>query len=224
MRVMVVDDMRLLRDSIVKLLRVQGHEVLGEASSGREAIAKADLLHPDVILMDLRMPGISGFEATRTIKSQHPEIRIVMLTASTDEGDLAEAVKSGADGYLLKDITADELCADMEELKRGGTVLSKVLAGKLLEQFKSQSQALAGARQGPSLTVRERQVLEYVAAGLSNRESGDRLFITENTVKYHMKRILEKLQVENRAQAIAWASRHIPMTLPPPPQPLVLSR
>lgn len=214
MKLMLVDDTRLVRDSLASLLRVQGFEVIAEASNGREALAKADTVRPDVILMDIRMPHMGGLEATRLIKTRHPDVKIVMLTVSEDEHDLFEAIKSGADGYLLKDLTAAELFEELESIGRGqGAVITKSLAGKLLAEFKrygdqpSKNNNIEGV-----LTLRELEVLRLVAQGFSNRRAGDSLSISENTVKYHMKQILDKLHLENRAQVIAWAARH--MSLP----------
>jgi two-component system NarL family response regulator len=160
--------------------------------------------------MDLRMPQMNGVEATRLIKARRPDMKVVILTVSDDEDDLVEAVKSGADGYLLKDITAEGLLEELQTLSRGEAVITKSLAGKLLDELRK------GRRSGnvpdqAALSARELEVLEHVASGLSNKETASRLYITENTVKYHMKRILEKLQLENRAQVIAWAARHVPL-------------
>lgn len=208
MRVMLVDDTRLFRDGIANLLRAQGHDVVAEAGSGGEAVAKAAEVRPDLVLMDIRMAGMNGVEATRTIKAQQPQIKIVMLTVSEDEEDLLEAVKSGADGYLLKNITSNELFEELQTMERGGAVITRSLAGKLLEEFRRKGRREDTTRQ-TALSPRELELLGLVAAGASNREAAARLFISENTVKYHMKRILEKLQLENRAQVVAWAARHV---------------
>lgn len=208
MNVLVVDDTRLFREGIANLLRAQGHQVVGEAADGREAIAKAAALNPELILMDLRMPVLDGLGATQAIKAQQPQVKIVLLTVSDDEDDLLEAVKRGADGYLLKDITADELFNEIETLRQGGAVITKSIAGKLMREF----QRPAKEREKPSpnsLSARELEVLRAVSTGCSNKETAEQLFISENTVKYHMKRILEKLQLDHRAQVVAWAARNI---------------
>lgn len=207
MKVMVVDDTRLFREGIANLLRAQGHEVVDEAADGQQAIAKAASVKADLILMDLRMPVVNGLEATRVIKAEQPQMKIVMLTVSDEEEDLLEAVKSGADGYLLKDITSRQLFEEMEVLRLGGTVMTKSLAGKLLHEFRRRSKEHTGPE--ASLSPREIEILGMVAAGFSNRAIAEKLVISENTVKYHMKRILEKLHLDNRAQVIAWAARHV---------------
>jgi DNA-binding NarL/FixJ family response regulator len=204
---MLVDDRPLVRNGIASLLRARGHEVVGEVGDGIEAIEAVPGLSPDVILMDINMPRMGGLEATRLIKARYPETKIVMLTVSDDEGDLFEAIKSGAQGYLLKDLQATEFFDALESIDRGEAVIPSRLAGNLLSEFRSTSRrAESGVEQDP-LSPREQDVLGLVAEGFTNREVGEKLFISENTVKYHMKNILDKLHLQNRAQVIAWAAR-----------------
>ena len=208
MKVMLVDDQPLIRNGIASLLQSRGHEVVAEASNGREALEVVKDAAPDVILMDIRMPEMSGLETTRLVKAQYPDITIVMLTVSDDEQDLFEAVKSGAHSYLLKDLEATEFFEALDSIQRGEAVLPTRLAGKLLDEFRSQAKAVASADDVEVLSAREHEILDLVAQGMMNKEVAAKLFISENTVKYHMKNILDKLHLQNRAQVIAWAVRH----------------
>lgn len=205
MRVMLVDDRSLIRNGIASLLISHGHEVVAEANDGREAIELVETSNPELILMDIQMPGMGGLEATRLIKAKHPESKIVMLTVSDDENDLFEAVKSGAHGYLLKDLEAQEFFEALDAIERGEAVIPTRLAGNLLAEFRSSSQRQTESID--SLSPREKEVLDLVSQGLTNKEVAGNLYISENTVKYHMKNILDKLHLRNRSQVIAWAAR-----------------
>ena len=205
MRVMLVDDRPLIRNGIASLLISHGHEVVAEANDGREAIELVETSNPELILMDIQMPGMGGLEATRLIKAKHPESKIVMLTVSDDENDLFEAVKSGAHGYLLKDLEAQEFFEALDAIERGEAVIPTRLAGNLLAEFRSSSQRQTESID--SLSPREKEVLDLVSQGLTNKEVAGNLYISENTVKYHMKNILDKLHLRNRSQVIAWAAR-----------------
>ena len=207
MRVMLVDDRPLLRNGLASLLRAHGHEVVGEADDGRQALDMVGQASPDVVLMDISMPVMGGLEATRLMTAQHPEVKIVMLTVSDDENDLFEAVKSGAKGYLLKDLRASQFFEALDAIDRGEAVIPTRLAGNLLEEFRSKSQGAAEIGPGDALSPREREVLDHVSQGLTNKEVAEKLYISENTVKYHMKNILDKLHLRNRSQVIAWAAR-----------------
>ncbi len=209
MKVLLVDDHPLVRDGIASLLAARGLEVVGKAGDGLEALDKARLLHPDMILMDIRMPGLNGLEATRLIKTEMPEIKIVMLTVSDDDQDLFDAIKSGAEGYLLKSLGGAEFFELLEGVDRGEAPISPIMAAKILNEFVQQ------ARHGPArgatapsreiLTDREVEVLRLVVKGLSNREIAGALTISENTVKFHLKNILAKLHARNRTEAVAYA-------------------
>lgn len=207
MRVMLVDDKPLMRNGIASLLRAHGHEVVAEANDGQEALDLVERASPDLILMDIQMPVMGGLEATRLIKSQHPDTKIVILTVSDDENDLFEAVKSGAHGYLLKDLEAPEFFDALDAIDRGEAVIPTRLAGNLLAEFRSKSHRGEELDSIGALSLRENEVLDLVSEGFTNKEVADRLYISENTVKYHMKNILNKLHLRNRSQVIAWAAR-----------------
>jgi len=206
-KVMLVDDRLLVRDGIASLLRARGHTVVAEAGNGREALEKVADANPDLILMDIRMPEMDGLQATRLIKAKYPDLRIVILTVSDDEQDLFEAIKSGAHGYLLKDVEASEFFEALDAIEAGQAVLPTRLAGRLLEEFRVQAKKVGEVEDVQVLSSREQDVLGLVAQGLTNKEVAEKLFISENTVKYHMKNILDKLHLQNRAQVIAWAAR-----------------
>ena len=207
MRALLVDDHPLFRAGLATLLEAWGMEVTGQANDGEEAIAKVRELRPDLVLMDLAMPRLNGLEATRAIKAEFPDVRVVVLTVSDDEQDLFDAIKAGAEGYLLKNIREEEFAEFVDRIDRGEPVMSAGLARKLLREFVQIKQERApGSEAG--LTDRERDVLELVATGAPNKEIAAALFISLNTVLYHMKHIMSKLHLANRAQAVAWALHH----------------
>ncbi|HEV8353010.1 MAG TPA: response regulator transcription factor [bacterium] len=216
MRVLLADDHPLFRDGVRSLLEARGTQVVGEAGDGREAVEAAVRLRPDVVLMDITMPTMTGLEATRLIKAQAPEIKIVMLTVSDDDRMLFEAIKSGAQGYLLKDLQAKEFFDLLGGIDRGEAPISRVLAGRILEEFSRQRPAPADAGPRDELTEREQDVLRAVSRGATNREVAAALFISENTVKFHMKNILDKLHLRSRGEVIAYAARKA-WPLPPTP-------
>lgn len=209
MRVLLVDDHPLVRDGIASLLMAKGLEVAGEAGDGTEALHKARQLHPDVILMDIRMPGLNGLEATRLIKTEMPEVKIIMLTVSDDDQDLFEAIKSGAEGYLLKSLEGEQFFELLEGIDRGEAPMSPGMAAKILNEFARRAKQEPEREVTPpdheTLTDRETEVLQLVAGGLSNKEIADILTISENTVKFHLKNILAKLHTRNRTEAVAYA-------------------
>ncbi len=209
-RVLLADDHALFRRGLASLLADRDDiEVVGEARSGQEAIDRAHELMPDVILMDVRMPGLGGLEATRRIKEEMPYVRIVILTVSEDDEDLFAALKNGAQGYLLKNIDPEELLASIHQVQRGEAPLAPPMASKILKEFSAPP-----TRPGPALTQRERQVLEQVARGDANKEIARHLQISENTVKNHLRNILEKLHLQNRVQAVMYALREGLITPP----------
>jgi DNA-binding NarL/FixJ family response regulator len=214
MRVLIADDHPLFRDGLRGLLEVRGIDVAGEARNGREAVDQARRLQPDVVLMDLDMPELDGLAATRLISAQLPSVKVVILTASEDDANLFEAIKSGAQGYLYKNLDSAEFFRLLEGVADGQPALTPGLARKLLGEFArpaSAPPASVAARTAPpgSLTEREREVLDLLVQGVtSNKELAERLVVTENTVKYHLRNILDKLHVQNRAQVVAFAVRH----------------
>ena len=216
-RVLLVDDHPLFRKGIASLLSSEpGFEVLGEASDGQEAIEKARDLMPDVILMDISMPGVNGLEATQRIKQEIPYVRIVILTVSDEDQNLFEAIKSGAQGYLLKKIEPQTLFQTLRGVLEGEAPLSRVMATKLLAEFARQRRAASEPRTPTAtLTEREKEVLGLLATGKTNKEIAGALRIAENTVKNHLKNILEKLHLENRVQAATFALREGLLNKPP---------
>ena len=207
-RLILVDDQLLFRRGVRALLEdVDDIEIVGEASDGREAIELARATRPDAILMDVNMPVLNGIEATRIIKAERPEVKIVALTVSDEDQDLFEAIKAGAQGYLLKDLRPEELFEMIRGVMRGETPISPAVAGKLLSEFRRRPWKDPTATAGWDLTPRELEVLQLVTEGLSNAEIAARLFIVEGTVKNHLHNILEKLHLENRLQAATYAIR-----------------
>ena len=208
MRVLVVDDHELFRRGLTMLLGVEdGIEVVGEASDGAEGTELAVSTAPDVVLLDVRMPKLSGIEACVAIKAASPTTKIVMLTVSDEEADLYEAVKNGASGYLLKDSSIEEVAQGIRVVAEGQSLISPSMAAKLIDEFKTMSKP--DRSQGPALklTDRELDVLRLVAKGLSNRDVAHRLAISENTVKNHVRNMLEKLQLHSRMEAVMYAVR-----------------
>lgn len=218
MKVLLVDDNRLMLEGLRNLLEANDIEVAGTAMNGVESVAMARKLRPDVILMDIRMPDCDGLTATRLIKAQQPEARIVILTTSDEEDDLFEAVKSGAYGYLLKSMDTGELLEALDQVKEGTPPFSPGLASRLLKEF-----ARMGAAPGETtpqrkettdrrgseqeLSQRQIEVLTLVSQGLSYKEVGERLALSPRTIKYHMAEIMYRLHLENRAQVLAYAGR-----------------
>jgi len=206
-RLLIADDNDLFREGLVSLLaRFDDVAVMAQARTGEEAVELSRPQRPDVILMDSTMPGIGGVEATRRIVAEVPDAAISMLTVSESDEDLFTAIRAGARGYLLKSVDLDSLHDAILTLASGGTVVTPRLATRLLDEFVR----LTPATREPSpevslLTDREREVLNLVAQGLGNREIADRLTIAENTVKVHLRNILDKLQLRNRQHAAAFA-------------------
>jgi DNA-binding NarL/FixJ family response regulator len=209
-RVLIADDHALFRRGLSMVLESEPDiEVVAEAQDGEEVIAKAEEIVPDVLLMDVRMPKLSGIEATRAIRESVPSSKIVMLTVSDEEDDLFDAIKAGANGYLLKEISIEEVADAIRAVTQGQSLISPSMASKLLNEFNALAkQADEKPRlAAPRLTQRELEVLKLVAQGMSNREAADSLFIAENTVKNHVRNILEKLQLHSRMEAVVYAVR-----------------
>jgi DNA-binding NarL/FixJ family response regulator len=214
-RVLVVDDQELFRRGLIMLLSGDTDiEVVGEAADGITATELATTTAPDVILLDVRMPRRTGVEACRAIKEAVPATKIIMLTVSDEEADLYESVKNGASGYLLKDSSIEEVAQAIRVVNEGQSLISPSMAVKLIDEFKQMSKP--EREQGPALrlTERELEVLRLVAKGLNNREVAKELFISENTVKNHVRNILEKLQLHSRMEAVMYAMREKLLDLP----------
>lgn len=209
MKLVIADDHLLFRDSLKSLLETRDHQVIAMAGTGREAVEMARRYRPDLVLMDLTMPEMDGLEATKVITTEIPEVKVVILTASNEDEDLFEAIKAGAEGYLLKDLHADRFFSLLEGVKRGEPALTPLLARKLLAEFKSPHKDSNKDSDPDALTQRESEVLEAMVNGITtNRKLAKHLGVSENTVKFHMRNILDKLHLHNRAQAVSYALRH----------------
>jgi DNA-binding NarL/FixJ family response regulator len=207
-RVLIADDQALFRRGLRAVLSEEpGIEVVAEAGDGEEAVARVEELAPDVVLMDIRMPKLDGIEATRRIQGVAPTTRILMITVSDEEDDLFEAVKAGASGYLLKEISVAEVAEAVRAVVRGESLISPSMASKLLSEFNLLSRRAEARLPAPALTGRELEVLGLAAKGLSNRDIAEELYISENTAKNHIRNILEKLHLHSRMQAVMYAVR-----------------
>lgn len=221
MRVLVADDHPLLVDGLCSLLEAHGIEVVGAVGDGQAAVAEALRLEPDLVLMDIRMPVCDGLAATRLIKARRPDMRIVMITTSAEDEDLFEAVKSGACGYLLKTTRGPAFIEALHGLEQGIPPFSPGLADRLLREFARQAEGDTETRrrgdtrtrghrdaEKARLTERQMEVLRLVSAGLTYKEVGSKLYLSEVTVRYHMREIMHLLHLENRSQVIAYAAQH----------------
>lgn len=208
LRVMVVDDHEVVRLGLKALLSSRpGFEVVGEAETAEEAVNKALSLKPDVIIMDVRLPGTSGVEACRRIKKEAPQIKVIVLTAFPNDEYLLEAVEAGVNGYVLKRVGSDELLETLEKVRRGEGVLDSSLCPKVftyLRKLKEKDRVEAFAQ----LSKRELQILALLAQGKSNREIAEKLFLSEKTVRNYISQILDKLGLSSRTEAVAYAIRH----------------
>ncbi|HMF04651.1 MAG TPA: response regulator transcription factor [Acidimicrobiia bacterium] len=209
-RVVIVDDHALFRRGLDLVLSGEPDiKVVGEAADGIEAVHRAEEMAPDVVVMDVRMPRSTGIEAARRIRERLPDTKVIMLTVSDNEEDLYAAVKAGASGYLLKEISIEELADAVRAVARGHSLISPSMASKLLSEFNALVQQAEERHRSllPNLTDRELDVLKLVAKGLSNREISEELYISENTVKNHVRNILEKLHLHSRMEAVVYAMR-----------------
>jgi DNA-binding NarL/FixJ family response regulator len=211
MRILIADDHALFRDGLRSLLRTEGHDIVAEAKNGREAIQLAHQHKPDVVLMDLSMPEVDGLTATRTIVAELPEVKVIIVTASDEDMNLFEAIRSGAQGYLMKDLEADEFFDMLDRASRGEPALTPAFAKKLLQEFARPPQPAEQQHprgENDELTSREREVLELMVQGVtSNRKLAKQLGVSENTVKFHVRNILDKLRLHTRAEVVGYALR-----------------
>ena len=205
-RIVVVDDHTLFRRGMIALIgREPGFAVVGEAADGFEGIRTVAMQRPDVVLLDLNMPGISGVEALQAIRKEAPGTHVVMLTVSEDAEDLLTALRSGALGYLLKNIDSDFLIASIRRAAEGESAISPEMTGKLVREVRTGTSA---AQPDNTLSPREREILRHLAKGASNKEIARTLDVAESTVKIHVQHILRKLNLSSRVQAAVWAIEH----------------
>ncbi|MEE8347107.1 MAG: response regulator transcription factor [Dehalococcoidia bacterium] len=206
-KVLLVDDHILFRKGLISLLSGQDDmEIVGECSDGAEALDRARELMPDVVLMDIRMPGVDGLEATRRMTAEMPHVKVVMLTVSEDDKDLFEAIKSGARGYLLKDLEPEDLYHLVRAVAAGEAALSPSMAAKILDEFgPARAREQEEAAQERVITEREKEILGLLMEGLGNKQIAHRLYISESTVRNHIHNILYKLHLENRVQLAIYA-------------------
>ena len=221
LRVLLVDDQPLFRRALATLISAQfDMTVVGEGENGRDALDKVRALQPDLVVMDVNMPGASGVDGVTAIRAAGFQTPIVMLTVSEDDDDLFESIKAGANGYLLKNVRPEQLFEDLRGMMRGEAPIAPAVASKLLEALRTGGLPTHGQNSTPPqdsvLTRRENEILQLVAAGMSNKEIANELTITEGTVKNHVHNALEKLHLTNRVQAAAYAVRQGYATPEPP--------
>lgn len=211
-KILIADDHQLFREGLARVLNdVPDLSVVASASNGEEALARAAETRPNVILMDLNMPVVDGVEATRRLRVTQPQAHILMLTVSEQEQHLFAAIRAGARGYLLKSIESDDLIDAIRRVNVGEAIVVPNMAVKLLKEFAALSSAVQWHESGgEDLSPRERDVLRLIAQGLSNKEIGAALSLSPHTIKAHLRSILDKLQLRNRAEVAAWAARHNP--------------
>jgi DNA-binding NarL/FixJ family response regulator len=210
-KILLVDDHPLFREGIQKLLAAHGFLVVGTAGDGLEALAQARALRPDLILMDVQMPRCDGLAATRMIKAEMPEVKIVMLSVSEDDADLFEALRSGACGYLLKNLDARVFFDLLAQVMQGEAALAPGMTIKVLAEFARQAGGPGAAAQesqtAPALSSRQIEILALAAQGLTYKQVGEALCLSERTIKYHVGELLKRLHLKNRAQLIAYAAQ-----------------
>ncbi len=208
LRVVLVDDHRVVRDGLRMVLEAEGDiRVVGEAGDGRLGVELAQQLRPDIVLLDVLMPGMDGIETCREIKSRSPETKVLMLTSATEEDAVEGAILAGAAGYLLKNLGRQELLWAIRRAAEGASLLDPQVTARMMQRLKGLAER-EREREAERLSEREKEVLALVAEGRTNREIGERLFISENTARNHVIRILDKLGLSRRSEAAAYAARH----------------
>jgi DNA-binding NarL/FixJ family response regulator len=207
MRVLVADDHSLFRDGLVSLLEAAGYTVAGQAGNGQEAVNLARSLHPQLVLLDLHMPVMNGLDALHQIKEEMPEVQVVMLTVSDDESNLIEAIKGGAEGYLLKHLNSQAFLKALDGLQHGEAAITRVAMTKVMKSLAELSRQKSSETADEVPSEREIAILHLMAEGLSNQEISRRISLSENTVKYHLKNIFQKLHARNRTEAVTFAMR-----------------
>lgn len=211
MKILLVDDHALFCEALQNLLTLHGYQVVGTAGDGLEALEEARRLRPDLILMDIEMPGCDGLTATRLINAEMPDTKIVMLTVAQQDEVLFESLKSGASGYLLKSSRASQLLLHLGQLAEGQAALSPGLADKILEEFARMGRQLESnseqVEETADLTERQREILTLIVQGMTYEEMGQTLCLSERTIRYHVDEIIQRLHLENRSQVIAYAAR-----------------
>lgn len=206
-KVLVVDDHPIFRQGLISLLQQYPEfEAVGQATNGQEALAVASEVQPDVVVMDVCMPGGDGIAATTALQQALPNVKVIIVTVSDKDEDLFAAIKAGARGYLLKSVSLRELIDSIRLVAQGEAIISPTVAGKLLDEFKQTDKEQLDKELNGGLSLREQEVLQLVAQGASNKEIADQLFISETTVKAHLRTILQKLHARNRAEAVALAA------------------
>ncbi len=206
-RLLLADDHRMLREGLRRSLSEEGFDIVGEAGDGAEAVRLASELLPDVVLMDVTMPDVDGVEATRRLQRTHPEIRVVMLTMHADESVIADALRAGAVGYLVKDCSTDEIADAIRMAAADDAAISPALAGAMLDEVRRIDPQPAEGESEQVVTKREVEVLQLIADGCSTPEVAERLFISQKTVKNHLASIYHKLDARDRTQAVLRAVR-----------------
>jgi len=208
LKIVLVDDHEVVRVGLRTLIERQANlQVVGEAGTAREAIEQVGRLAPDVVVLDIRLPGRSGVEACREIKSSWPDVRVIMLTSFPDDEVLFEAIAAGADGYVLKQVGSDELISALQRVGRGESLLDPQLIQTVFEKIRS-ARKKERAEAFENLTLQEMQILGHIAEGLTNSEIGLQLHLSEKTVRNYASELLRKLDLTSRSQAAAYAARH----------------
>lgn len=205
MRVLVVDDHLLFRNGIVGLLQIDGFDVVGEEGDGQSAVEAALRLQPDLVLMDISLPDLNGLEALQAIKARLPQIKVVMLTASEEDADILNAIKYGADGYLLKSHSPEEFLTSLHYLEQGEMAISRRLTSRAIKGLLGATPADRPPEE--PLTTRETELLKLIAGGVSNKGIAVRLSLSENTVKYYLKQLMQRYNAQNRAEVVSQAIR-----------------